>query len=144
MLYHVIISLNGAKKRRVGDIISVLERKGLEFLEIRKKTTFPTDASFPSMEPFVIRNQIADFDFVKFYRERFKRLKPSVLEQKFNYFLRNHVELFFESEDRIFDPDELWQACRETFESDRKVPIMLVVTSNDANGEMNSFIPDNF
>lgn len=141
MLYHVIISLNGAKKRRVGDIISVLERKGLEFLEIRKKTTFPADASLLSIEPFIIRNQIADFDFVKFYRERFK---PSVLEQKFNYFLRNHVELFFESEERIFDPDDLWQACRETFESDRKVPIMLVVTSSDENGEMNSFIPDTF
>ena len=141
MLYHVIIALNGAKKRKVGTIITVLERKGLDFLNITKKTTTTDSLEFPSFKLFILRNQIVEFNFVEFYRKKFK---PFVLEQKFNYFLRNHVELFFESEERIFDPDELWKACRETFESDRKVPIMLVVTSNDANGEMNSFIPDTF
>lgn len=141
MLYHVIIALNGAKKRRVGEITTILERKGLELLNIRKKTMASDDLILPDFKLFILRNQIVEFNFVEFYRKKFK---PFVLEQKFNYFLRNHVELFFESENKIFDPYNLWQACRETFESDRKVPIMLVVTSNDANGEMNSFIPDNF
>ncbi len=140
MLYHVIIALNGAKKRKVGTIITVLERKGLDFINITKKTTATDSLEFSNFKLFILRNQIVEFNFVEFYRKKFK---PFVLEQKFNYFLRNHVELFFESENRILDPDDLWQACRETFESDRKVPIMLVVTSSDENGEMNSFIPDN-
>ena len=141
MLYHVIIALNGAKKRKVGQIISALERKGLELLNIRKKTMSPDDLFLSDFKLFIVRNQIVESDFVEFYRKKFK---PFVLEQKFNYFLRNHVELFFQSEERIFDPGELWQACRETFESDKKVPIMLVVTDNDKNGEMKPFIPDAF
>ena len=139
MLYHVIIALNGAKKRKVGTIIKVLERKGLDFIWIAKKSTSFPDAelALPSMRSFIVRNQVAEFEFVKYYKERFSYL---VLERKFNYFLRNHVELFFESE-KIFDPDELWNACRETFESDRKVPILLVIADRDENGEMKSFIP---
>ena len=138
MLYHVIIALNGAKKRKVGTIITVLERKGLDFINITKKTTATDSLEFPNFKLFILRNQIVEFNFVEFYRKKFK---PFVLEQKFNYFLRNHVELFFENDEKIFDPDDLWQACRETFDSDRKVPIMLVITDNDENGEMKSFIP---
>ena len=138
MLYHVIIALNGAKKRKVGTIITVLERKGLDFLNITKKTMAKDSQLFPDSKLFILRNQIVEFNFVEFYRKKFKQF---VLEQKFNYFLRNHVELFFESDEKIFDPDDLWQACRETFDSDRKVPIMLVITDNDENGEMKPFIP---
>lgn len=141
MLYHVIIALNGAKKRKVGTIITVLERKGLDFLNITKKTMAKDSQLFPDFKLFILRNQIVEFNFVEFYRKKFK---PFVLEQKFNYFLRNHVELFFESDEKIFDPDDLWQACRETFDSDRKVPIMFVISDNDVNGEMESFIPDVF
>ena len=137
MVYHVIIALNGAKRRRVGQIISVLERKGLELLEIRKKTSFSRTVEFPGVKKFVLRNQISEQKALEFYRERF--FYP-VLEQKFDYFIRNHVELFFESES-IHDPDELWNACRETFESDRKVPILLVIADRDENGEMKPFIP---
>ena len=138
MLYHVIIALNGAKKRKVGTIITVLERKGLDFLNITKKTMAKDSQLSPDFKLFILRNQIVEFNFVEFYRKKFK---PFVLEQKFNYFLRNHVELFFESDEKFFDPDDLWQACRETFDSDRKVPIMLVITDNDENGEMKPFIP---
>ena len=125
----------------MGTIITVLERKGLDFINITKKTTATDSLAFPNFKLFILRNQIAEFNFVEFYRKKFK---PLVLEKKFNYFLRNHVELFFESEDKIYDPDDLWQVCHETFESDRKVPIMLVITDNDVNGEMKPFIPDTF
>jgi len=141
MVYHVIIALNSVGKRRVGQIISTLEEKGLELVEIRKKTTLPKVVEFPNMKQLVLQYQLNELDAMAFYREMFSE---SVLKKKLNHFFRNYVELFFENEEIIIDSQELWEACRQAFGNDRKLPIMFVVTTSGENGFDGSFIPDDF
>lgn len=141
MVYHVIIALNSVGKRRVGQIISALEEKGFELTEIRKKKSSPKAVEFPSMKHFVLQCQLNELDAMAFYREMFSEL---VLKRKINHFLRNHVELFFENEEKIVDPHELWETCRQAFGNDRKLPIMFVTTTSGENGFDGSLIPDDF
>jgi nucleoside diphosphate kinase len=139
MMYHVIIALNSVGKRRVGQIISTLEEKGLEFVEIRKKTT-PTRANeFPSMKQLLLQYQLNELDAMIFYRKMFSE---TVLKIKLTHFFRNHVELFFENEEKFIDSHELWESCRQTFGNDRKLPIMFVVTTSGEDGFDGSFFPD--
>ena len=134
MQYHVIISLDKDKRRRVGDIIKTLEQKGMEFLYHEKKTASFKEINLPDFEQFIIQNLFTECEFVGFYR----KFDPQALEKEFNYFLRNHVELIFESKEKIFDPDDLWKSCKENFEND--IPIMIVVPDNDTNGGIKPFI----
>jgi len=141
MVYHVIIALNSVGKRKVGQIISALEEKGLELVEIRKKTTPPRMVEFPDMKQLVLQYQFNELDAMAFYREMFSE---SVLKRKLNHFFRNYIELFFENEEKIIDPHELWESCRYSFGNDRKLPIMFVVTTSGENGFNGSFFPDDF
>ena len=141
MVYHIIIALNSVGKRKVGQIISALEDKGLELVEIRKKTTFPRVVEFPNMKQLVLQYQLNELDAMAFYRKMFSE---SVLKRKLNHFFRNYVELFFEDEEKIIDSHELWESCRQAFGNDRKLPIMFVVTTSGENGVDCSFIPDDF
>ena len=141
MVYNVIIALNSTGKRRVGNVISVLERNGLELVEIRKKSTHPLCREFADINLLLLQNKLNDLKAMDFYREKFS---SNVLVKKLRHFYGNHVELFFENEDRFIDPDELWEKCKNTFENQRKFPIMFVTTTSGENGFNSSFIPDSF
>lgn len=142
MVYSVIISLNSVGKRRVGDIISVLERRGLEFLEIRKKITSNSCKEFPTVDQLILKAKLQELEAMEFYHEKFD---ADVLDKKINYFYGNHVELFFESGEKIVDPNELWEFIAEfVFDKGRKLPIMFVVATSEENGFEGSFIPDDF
>jgi len=141
MIYHVIIALNSVGKRRVGQIISALEEKGLEFVGVRKKITLPSVVESPSMKQLVLQYQLNELDAMVFYRGMFSE---SVLKKKLDHFFRNHVELSFENEEETINLRELWNVCRETFGNDRKLPIMFVVPTSGENGFDGSFFADDF
>jgi nucleoside diphosphate kinase len=141
MVYHVIIALNSVGKRKVGQIISTLEQKGLELVEIRKKITHSRVVEFPNMKQLILQYQLNELDAMVFYRRIFSEL---VLKKKLTHFFRNYVELLFENEEKIIDSNELWEACRQAFGNDRKFPIMFVITTSGENGFNGSFFPEDF
>ena len=142
MLYHVIIALNSVGKRKVGKIISVLEEKGLELVEIRKRAVRPQVVKFPNAKLLVIQHWFTKLEAMKYYSERFP---DTILQKKLDHLYGNHIELFLESEKIAFDPDELWESIRkEAFENDRKLPIMFVVKTGGENGIIIPFIPEDF
>ena len=147
MIYKVFIALNSVKTRRVGDVISVLEKEGLEFVGIQKKTTNPSCKEYPDLEHQTMKNQLNGMKAMVFYQKKFS---PGVLAIKMSNFYRNRVELFFESEELSFNPDELWEEIsKKVFRSERKLPIMFVMKdegvivddSKAALVEVDTFIP---
>ena len=140
MLYHVIIALNPKGKRKIGQIISVLEKKGLELVEIGKKAMRPQVVKFPNTKLLVVQHLLGELEAMNYYRERFSE---TILQAKLNHFYGNHVELFFENEEIDFDPQDLWEdICSEVFKNEREFPIMFVVTTSGENGINVPFIPD--
>ena len=132
MVYHVIVALNSVGKRRVGGIISLLEGKGLELVEIRKKITSPRMTEFSDMKRFILQYQLNEMEAMMFYRKKFS---PEVLKRKMDYFYGNYVELFFENDGKSLDPNELWKnISKNVFGNGRKLPIMFVVKSGGDNG----------
>ena len=96
---------------------------------------------FPDMKQLILQHQLNELDAMAFYREIFSE---SVLKRKLTHFFRNYVELFFENEEKFIDSQELWEACRQAFGNDRKLPIMFVATTSGENGVDGSFIPEDF
>ena len=142
MLYHVIIALNTKGKRKVGQVISVLERNGLELVEIRKRITPSSEMHLLNLKLLIVQNQLEELDAMKLYRKKFSE---SVLNKKLAHFLGNHIELFFESGSELVHTHELWEAIRnEAFKNGRKIPIMFVVTTSGENGVNIPFIPEDF
>ncbi len=142
MVYHVIITLNRDGKRNVGPIISILERKGLELVEIRKKIASPRVEQLQNPKQVIARYKFNNLDAMEWYRKKFS---DSVLQKMMNRLFRRHVELFFESETQFLDSHELWNAIRtEAFPIERKFPLMFVVMTSGKNGINIPFIPDEF
>ncbi len=142
MLYHVIIALNSTGKRKVGEIISILEKKGLELVEFRKRITRPKVVKFPNAKLLVIQHWLSKLDAMKYYSQNFS---DAILQRRLNDLYGNHVGLFFESEKIAFEPDELWESIRkEAFGNGRKLPIMFVVKTGEENGIIIPFIPEDF
>ena len=141
MLYHVIIALNRVGQRKVGPVISVLEKKGLELVEIRKKVSSSSTESLPNLKQLVVQHQLNELDAMEWYRKKFSDLS---LQKMLNRLFRNHIELFFESGADL-DSHELWEAIRnEAFPNDRKFPLMFVVKTSGENGINVPFIPEDF
>ena len=147
MVYKVFIALNSVKTRRVGGVISILEEEGLEFVGFQKKTTNPYCKEYPAPEHQIMKNQLNGMQAMVFYQEK---LSPSVLAIKMSHFYRNHVELFFESGELSFNPDELWEEIsKKVFTGERRLPIMFVMKdegvivddSKVASVEVSTFIP---
>jgi hypothetical protein len=131
MIYNVQIALNGAKKRRVGDVIAVLEKEGLEFIGFQKKTTNPSCKEYPGIEQQIRENQFVGTKAMEFYQKKFS---PGVLATKMHLFRKNYVKLSFESGKQRFDTDELWNAISENvFRDKRKIPIMFVLNEGSDN-----------
>lgn len=142
MVYNVIIALNSMGKRRSGEVISLLEKKGLEFVEIRKKITPDKVTEFPDVKSLIFRHMLDELEAMDCYRQRFSQ---DVLTKKINHFYGNHVELSFDSGEKVFDSNELWQDIAEhVFDNGKKLPIMFVVVVSDENGFIDSIISDDF
>ena len=141
MVYDVVIALNSVGKRRVGDVILLLEKKGLEFHEIRRRIIHPSCREFPMTGHFVLQARLRELeDVMGFYREKFS---SDVLSRKIEHFYGNHVELFFESGVKFIDPYELWKSIsRNVFGDGRKLPIMFVSIGSEQNGIYEPFVPD--
>jgi len=137
MLYHVIIALNSAGKRKVGEVVSLLEKKGLDFVDIKKKVT-PSGREFPDINLLVLQTKLNELKEMEFYLEKFSL---DVLHRKINHFYGNHVELFFESEGKFIEPYALWKAISQKAFSRRKLPLMFVVVGADENGVYTPFVP---
>lgn len=142
MVYHVIIALNNTGDRRVGDVISLLEKKGLKLVDYQKKVTSPKVREFPDVRQIALQYQLNEMEAMVFYRQKFT---PEVLKKKISHFYGNHVELFFENDGNSIDPNELWESIVEkVFHGGRKLPIMFVTTSSGEDGINISFIPNSF
>ena len=128
MEYQVIIALNSIGKRKVGEIISQFEKRGLEFLSIKKVKKSTRGIAFPDMKTLILENQLEELDAMIYYKSKFS-LK--VLRKKLEHFRNNHVELLFESYDQIYDVQDLWEFLKDkVFMKGRKLPILFVLTDN--------------
>ena len=142
MVYHVIIALNSVGKRKVGEVISLLEKKGLEFVEIRKKSTSVKVTEFPDMKLLILQHMLDEMEAMEFYRLRFSQ---DVLKKKITHFYGNHVDLSLDSGEKSFNSNELWQDIVEyVFDGGKKLPIMFVAEMSDEDGFNGSIIPDDF
>ena len=140
MVYHVIIALDSLGRRDVGQIICVLESYGLELTEISKQITHPRVVEHSRRNQLILEYQLNQLDAMNWYQEKFS---PEVLTEKINHFYRNHVELFFDGEERNINPNEIWERiAEEVFERGRKLPIIFVLTSGEENGINVPFIQD--
>ena len=92
--YHVVIALNSARKRKVGDIISLLESKGFEFKEKKVVETPPNVISSYDLEASQLHVLCADPKFLDPYQVKFA---AHILKKKIQYFISNHVDLSFKS-----------------------------------------------
>jgi len=142
MVYHVIIALNSVGKMRVGNIISLLEKKGLELIEIQKKITPSKAKEFTDLGQLILQYKLNEMEAMVFYRGKFA---SDVLKKEIKYFYENHIELFFENDEESVDPNELWEFIVEkVFHGGKDVPLMFVTTSSGENGFNGSFIPNMF
>ena len=142
MVYHVVIALNSVGKRRVGEIISILESKKLEFLEIKKRMPLHFCKEFPTVGQLIFQAKLDEQEAMNFYREKFE---AEVLDKKIKHFYRNNVELLFESGEKKLDPNELWEEIAEhVFDNGRKLPLMFVMTTSEDDCFDGSFIPEDF
>lgn len=142
MLYHVIIALNSEGKRKVGRVVSALESKGLELVEIRKKIALPKVVEFPDEKLFVILYQLERLEAMNYYRQRFDH---AVIKKKLDHLFRNHIELFFDSGEAVVDQNDLWEFLAESaFDNAKKLPMMFVLMTNGMNGFFGSFFPNDF
>ena len=138
MVYHVIIALNSVRKRKVGEIISLLEKKGLELKNIRKRVSIPGMLDLSGFRMVILRSKFEDLEAMDYYRERFS---DSVLSTKLAYFFGNHVDLLFEDEKNLHDIHRLWMDIfNHVFKCGKKLPIMFVVDCHDGNGTDKPFI----
>ncbi len=139
MVYHVIIALNSVGKRRIGEVISILEKKGLELKSIRKRTTIPGMLNLSNFRVLILQSKFRSLEAMEYYRERFSDF---VLRKKLIHFFGNHVELFFEDEENVHDVHNLWKSISRHAFSQGKIPIMFVVDSSDGNGTDEPYIPE--
>ena len=141
MVYHVIIDLDDLGKRRVGKVISLLEKMEFEFVEIKKKMALHSGKEFAGIGQFILKSKLKDLEAMNFYHERF----VGELDKKIEHLYANNVELFFEKEGKQPNPNELWELIVDkVFDRGRDMPIMFVVTAEDENGFDGSFIPNDF
>ena len=141
MVYHVIIDLEDLGKRRVGKVISLLEKMGFEFVEIKKRTTLHSGKEFSGIGQFILKSKLKDLEAMNFYHERF----IGELDEKIEHLYANNVELFFEKEGNLVDPDELWElVVDKVFDKSKDMPVIFVVTTGDGDGFDGSFIPNDF
>jgi len=141
MVYHVIIDLDDLGKRRVGKVISLLEKMGFEFVEIKKRITLHSGNEFSGIGQFILKSKLKDLEAMNFYHERF----VGILDEKIEHLYGNNVELFFENEEKQFEPNELWEVIVDkVFEKGKDMPIIFVVTTGDGDGFDGSFIPNDF
>ena len=128
-MIHIIIALNSAKNRKVGNVISLLEGRGFELVNYHKKTTSPSCREYPDIEQFFFQNQFEGMKAMAFYHKKFS---PKVLDIKMRDFRRNHVELTFESGGKSVNSDELWESIsKNIFGNGRKLPIMFITKEGD-------------
>lgn len=139
MIYHVIVALNSAGKRKIGAITAQLEKRGLELLALKKKITPPSLKEFPSLTTLVLQYQLEKTKAMKFYHVKFSDL---VLERKLNHFFRNNIELVFEGEKSI-SPDTLWIDIKSNiFNEGRKLPLLFIVRNDSEKTFDGCFISD--
>ena len=140
MIYHVIIALNSEWNRKVGKIISLLERMGMNFTEIKR--TENCLSGFTVLSELILESKLDELEAMEFYRERFS---SDDLKKQIKHLHGNHVELFFESDDESTNSNGLWELIVEkVFHGGKKMPLMFVSMSGDENGFNGSFIPNLF
>lgn len=140
MVYHVIIALNSEWNRKVGKIISLLERMGMKFTGIKTPENRLSD--FTILSELILESKLNELEAMEFYRKNFS---PYELKKEIKHLHGNHIELFFETDDKSINPNEVWEFIIEKviYES-KKIPLMFVTVSSDENGLNNSFIPNLF
>ena len=139
MVYHVIISCSEGI-RKLGKLLSLLEENGLELCDF-KKTEHPA-LELTIIGEILLNAKLGELPAMEFYRKNFL---PNNLKEEIKRFYGNHIELFFETEGRPFDSNELWEIIVEkVFQGGENVPLMFVTTSIDGNGLNSPFIPNPF
>ena len=140
MIYHVIIALNGEWNRKVGKIISLLEKMGMKFIGIESIEN--RLSGFTILSELILESKLDELEAMEFYRGNFSY---DDLKKQIRHLHGNHVELLFESEDESTNQNKLWELIVEKiFHGNKKMPLMFVTTSSGENGFNDSFIPNLF
>ena len=91
----VVIALNSAGKRKVGEIITLFENLRFEFSGIVWTKSQPRIKVYPNDDTLHLRDQLWTDEFLIRYATKYS---SDVLDRKVKHFLNNHVQIDFVSE----------------------------------------------
>lgn len=117
----VIIALNGAKKRNVGKVIDVLERRKYTFLN-KEEHSFAEGG---------LRKEVIELksicDQEKFLLPLMKLFPKQIVERKIKEFIFEHVSLSFETEKDDINEDTIKKyICMSVYPDEKRRPLIAV------------------
>ena len=120
----VFIALNGAKKRNVGKVIDVLEKRKFTF--INKEDHSFTESGL-NMEVIDLKSICYSENFIKPLMEIFSK---NVVERKIHDFIYDHISLTFETEKDEINADVIKEyISMNVYPNPKKRPLMCVFIS---------------
>ena len=120
----VIIALNGAKKRNVGKVIDVLEKRKFTFINKENRSLSGYGVSTELIELSSICNR----DSVM--QPLMQIFSKNVVERKIHDFIYEHIVLTFETEKNDINADVIKEyICMNTYPNPKKRPLMCVFIS---------------
>lgn len=117
----VIIALNGAKKRNVGKVIDVLEKRKFTFI----------DKEHRSLSGYGLSTELIELSSIckrdSFMQPLMQIFSKNVVERKIHDFIYEHIVLTFETEKDDIDADVIKEyICMNTYPNPKKRPLMCV------------------
>ena len=117
----VIIALNGTKKRNVGKVIDVLERRKYTFLN-KEEHSFAEGG---------LRKEVIELksicDQEKFLLPLMKLFPKQIVERKIKEFIFEHVSLSFETEKDDINEDTIKKyICMSVYPDEKRRPLIAV------------------
>jgi hypothetical protein len=117
----VIIALNGAKKRNVGKVIDVLEKRKFTF--INKESHSYSEQGLRT-EVIDLRSICKSDNFIQPLMQIFPK---KVVERKIHDFIYDHVQLTFETEKDEVNVNVIKEyICMTTYPNPKKRPLLSV------------------
>ena len=120
----VFIALNGAKKRNVGKVIDVLEKRKFTF--VNKEDRSFTESGL-NMEVIDLKSICYSENFIQPLMEIFSK---NVVERKIHDFIYDHISLTFETEKDEINADVIKEyISMNVYPNPKKRPLMCVFIS---------------
>ena len=117
----VIIALNGAKKRNVGKVIDVLEKRKFTFIDKENR----------SLSGYGLSTELIELSSIckrdSFMQPLMQIFSKNVVERKIHDFIYEHIVLTFETEKDDINADVIKEyICMNTYPNPKKRPLMCV------------------